>query len=211
MRLFLLFIGLIILVLIPFFIWEDFLNQIFSGDGAIRWLEQYGNWAWLVGIALLISDLFLPIPGTLIMSAMGYLYGPWIGGLFAAVGSFCSGELAYWLCRAMGRKGALRILGEKDLAKGEQIFNKVGGWIVVLSRWLPVFPEVIACMAGLTYMRPRDFHIALACGSIPLGFAFAAVGHMGVQYPTLALILSAAAPPVLWLLVRPFFLAKTRA
>lgn len=210
MRLLLLFLGLVALILIPFFIWEDFLNRVFSPEGAISWLKTYGNWAWAAGMLLLISDLFLPIPGTIVMSAMGYLYGPWLGGLLDSLGSFLSGELAYGLCRLAGRKGALRILGEKDLTRGEKLFTRAGGWLVVLSRWLPVFPEVVACIAGLTHMPARSFHLALACGSIPLGFAFAYVGYMGIEHPTLAVALSALAPPALWLIVRPFFLKNAR-
>jgi uncharacterized membrane protein YdjX (TVP38/TMEM64 family) len=48
-------------------------------------------------------------------------------------------------------------------------------------------------------MRWRVFLPALACGSIPLGFAFAAIGHLGQSEPTWAIALSAVTPIVLWL------------
>jgi membrane protein DedA with SNARE-associated domain len=73
---------------------------------------------------------------------------------------------------------------------------------------LPVFPEVIACMAGLSRMPPLAFFAALACGSAPLGFVFAMIGHAGVDYPVLAIALSAGLPPLLWLGVQPYFRAK---
>jgi uncharacterized membrane protein YdjX (TVP38/TMEM64 family) len=79
---------------------------------------------------------------------------------------------------------------------------------VALSRWLPVFPEVIACMAGLARMPLSTFLIALLCGSAPLGFAFASIGHAGVEHPVLALALSALAPPLLWLVVQPHVRAR---
>jgi membrane protein DedA with SNARE-associated domain len=97
------------------------------------------------------------------------------------------------------------------LAKGEKLFSKVGGWLVVFSRWLPLFPEVIACMAGLTRMPARSFHLAMACGSFPLGFVFAYIGHAGADHPTLAIVLSATLPPILWLSVQPFFRAKAQS
>jgi membrane protein DedA with SNARE-associated domain len=105
---------------------------------------------------------------------------------------------------------AARILGTKGLSQGETLFRRTGGWIVVLSRWLPVFPEVVACMAGLTRMPMAAFMLALACGSVPLSFAFAAVGSAGVAHPGLALAVSAGAPPLLWLLVRPAFDRRLR-
>ena len=202
MRLFLLFLALMAMVLIPFFIWEDTLMAAFSQQGSIEWLSSFGPWAWAAGIVLLMGDLFLPIPATLVMAALGYLYGPFWGGLISSVGSFAAGAFGYWLCRLFGEKGAKWLLGEKDYEKGQNLFSKVGGWLVVLSRWLPVFPEVISCMAGLTRMRPSVFHLALACGSIPMGFTYAIIGHMGIDYPGLALALSAGLPPIIWIVVR---------
>ncbi len=209
MRLFWLFLGLAVLFLIPFLIWGGSLEDTFSQTGAVSWLEGAGRWAWAAGVLLLMSDLLLPIPGTVVMSALGFVYGTVVGGLIAATGSFLSGSLGYVLCRLLGRGAARRLLGEKDLERGERLFTNVGGWIVVLSRWLPLFPEVVACMAGLTRMPARTFFFALACGSLPLGFVFAAVGHTGVVDPTWALLLSAVLPAVLWLVIRPFFKGGT--
>ena len=161
MRLIFLFIGLVVLVLIPFFIWGDTLMTFFSWEQSLDWLNGYGNWAWAVAILLLIADLFLPIPATVIMAALGFIYGPWIGGLISAAGSFASGLLAYWLCRLVGDNAATRLLGKKEYERGKKISSKMGGWVVALSRWLPVFPEVVACMAGLTHMPANYFYLAL--------------------------------------------------
>ena len=98
----------------------------------------------------------------------------------------------------------MRLLGRRDLERGEWLFARIGGWAVALSRWLPLLPEVVACMAGLTRMPARTFFVALACGSVPLGFAFAAIGHAGAERPALTLALSAGLPLVLWLAARPF-------
>ncbi len=142
------------------------------------------------------------------MAALGILYGPLAGGLLASAGGFLSGALAYLLCRRLGRPAALRLLGAQGLAEGERLFARAGGWLVVLSRWLPVFPEVVACMAGLARMPPAAFLIALACGAAPLGFAFAALGHAGADTPMLAIALSAGLPPLLWLAVGPRLRAR---
>jgi uncharacterized membrane protein YdjX (TVP38/TMEM64 family) len=142
------------------------------------------------------------------MSALGYIYGPWVGGLISAAGSFAAGSLGYWLCRLVGEKAAIRLLGEKDYQRGKKLSGRVGGWIVVLSRWLPVFPEVVSCMAGLTRMHPGYFHTALACGSVPLGFIYAYIGYAGVTYPWIAITLSALLPPAIWYVVRKLLRKK---
>ncbi len=128
-------------------------------------------------MGLLVSDLVLPVPATGVMAALGVLYGPVRGGLIGAVGSILSGSIAYGLCRLLGRRAAVKLAGEKDLARAEGFFDSAGGWAVALSRWLPVLPEAVACLAGLARMRALSFFIALACGSIPMAFAFAALGH----------------------------------
>jgi uncharacterized membrane protein YdjX (TVP38/TMEM64 family) len=209
-RLFWIFIGLALLVLIPFLVWGEGLERGFSQAGAVAWLANYGSWAWAAGMLLLASDLLLPIPATAVMAALGFVYGPLWGGLIGTAGGVLGGALGYGLCRGFGRPLALRLLGPGDLEQGERLFARAGGWLVVLSRWLPIFPEVIACMAGLSRMPLRTFLVALLCGSAPLGFAFAAIGHAGVEHPLMAIALSALAPPLLWLVVQPHVRARQR-
>ena len=209
-RLFWIFIGLALLVLIPFLVWGEGLERGFSQAGAVAWLANYGSWAWAAGMLLLASDLLLPIAATAVIAALGFVYGPLWGGLIGTAGGVLGGALGYGLCRGFGRPLALRLLGSRDLEQGERLFARAGGWLVVLSRWLPIFPEVIACMAGLSRMPPWTFLIALLCGSAPLGFAFAAIGYAGVEHPLLAIALSALAPPLLWLVVQPHVRARQR-
>ncbi len=107
------------------------------------------------------------------------------------------------------RQAAEWIAGREDLARGERLFGgAAGGWIVALSRWLPVMPEVVACLAGLARMPFPRFAVALCCGSVPLAFTFAWIGASGHDHPVLALLLSAFLPPVLWVSVRPFVRTK---
>lgn len=202
MRLLFVFIGLAGIVLLSFFLFGANFTSTFTHDGSVAWLSRYGGWAWAAAVALLASDLLLPIPATIVMSALGYLYGTFGGGLISAAGSFVSGSIGYWLCRLAGEKAALRILGRKDYDRAKRMSHNVGGWLVVLSRWLPVFPEVIACIAGLTRMPAGYFHLALACSSLPLGFTYAWIGHTGVTQPMLAIAFSAGVPPLIWFFVR---------
>lgn len=187
-------------IIVPFIIWGDRFDQALSLEGARSWMEHYGKWAWAAGIALLASDLVLPIPSTVVMSALGWMYGWLWGGLIAAAGSMLAGLTGYALCRWFGHGAALWIAGEEGLHKGEEIFERGGGWLVALSRWAPVLPEGVACLAGLVRMPWPSFVVALCCGSLPLGFAFAAIGHLGQSSPKSAVFLSAILPVGLWLI-----------
>lgn len=193
-----LFLILLVGIIVPFVIWGEGFDSALSLEGTRMWMEGYGRWAWVAGMGLLMGDIVLPIPSTVVMSAMGWMYGWLLGGLIASAGSFFSGLLAYGLCRWLGRSAARWIAGEEGLQRGEALFSRHGGWLVAVSRWTPVLPEAVACLAGLVQMRWRVYVFALACGSLPLGFAFAAIGHLGVSNPGWALALSAVMPVLMW-------------
>ena len=203
MRLLVTSIILAVVLCLPFLIWGGQFMQWFTGDAAIQWIRGWGAWGWLAVIGLLVSDLFLPIPATPVMSAAGYLYGTLIGGMVSAVGSFAAGMAGYGLCRAFGRGVARRLAGEKEMAEHHTLFQRSGPWLVAASRWLPLLPEVISCLAGLTRMPLRVFAVSLACGSVPMGFVYAAIGAAGQDNPKLAIGLSVLVPPVLWAALRP--------
>jgi uncharacterized membrane protein YdjX (TVP38/TMEM64 family) len=200
MRLALVFLSLAVIVLIPFLIWGEWFERAFTGDALQQWLASWGRaWGWLAAILLLVADLFLPVPGTPVMSGLGYIYGTWLGGLVAAAGSFLSGALAYALCVKFGDRIAVRLMGADGYEQGKRLFaGRSGGFVVAASRCLPLLPEVVACMAGLTKMPAGRFFLALACGCLPMGFIFAWIGAAGHDSPALALWLSLLIPAVLY-------------
>ena len=200
MRLAAVFLALALIVLIPFLIWGDSFERMFTGDALQQWLASQGMaWGWLMAVLLLAGDLFLPVPGTAVMSGLGFVYGKLWGGAIAAAGSFLSGALAYGLCRRFGEGMAVRLMGAEGFERGQRLFaGGGGGFIVALSRCLPLLPEVIACMAGLTKMPPARFFTSLACGCLPMGFLFAWIGAAGRDTPGLAVGLSILIPAVLY-------------
>ena len=85
-RLWLLVVAVLVFIILPFVFWGEVFERMFDLQGARQWLESLGPWAWLGGIALLVSDLVLPIPGTVVMSALGLRYGWFVGGLVSTAG-----------------------------------------------------------------------------------------------------------------------------
>lgn len=188
--------------IVPWMIWGDALEAAFTVEGARAWMAGYGAGAGFAGIGLLVADLLLPIPSTLVMSALGLTYGTWVGGLYAAAGTALSGLVAYGLSRWLGRPLAVRLAGVDALESGEKLFAGGGAWLVAGSRCVPILPEAIACLAGLHQMPFRTFLFALLCGSVPTGFLFAAIGALGQEEPAWALALSVIVPVLLWLAAR---------
>lgn len=198
MRLILLTIALCVFSLLGWWLFGSGLEQAWSGDVLVARFAEAREWAWLAGIGLLLADLLLPIPGTVVMSALGAVYGFWIGGIFASAGSMMAGMLGYGVGRFFNEGFSRKWLGQKDFDKGKEMFGRNGAWVVAISRALPILPEVLACMAGLLRMPFRKFCIALACGSVPMGFLFAWIGTVGRDNPEWGLAVSLGVPAVLW-------------
>lgn len=210
-RLLLLFFALALLVLVPFLVWGERFEQSMTLEDTVARMRAAGGWAWLVGVGLLVIDLFLPILGTVVMSALGLIYGWLLGGMIGSLGSIAAGLLAYGLCYRLGRRAAHFLAGKEGLREGERLFHgELGGWLVALSRWMPVLPEVVACLAGISRMPLRRFFPALCAGSIPMGFVFARIGEAGEHQPGIALLLSAGLPPLIWALFRAFYLWRAK-
>ena len=198
MRLLWVFLALAALVLGIWLAWGGAWENQFTLAGSVEWLERAGSWAWAAGIGLLVGDLILPVPSTVVISALGFVYGSLLGGLVASVGLMSAGLAGYGVGRLCGERLARRWLGDRDFEKGRDIFSKGGGWVVAVSRALPILPEVISCTAGLVRMPFRKFLTSLACGSFPMGFLFAAIGNAGHTAPVRAFVLSLVVPGVLW-------------
>lgn len=201
MRLFLVVLALVTLVTAPLLIWGDEIDEQLAGEKGAALLRQYGAWAWIVAIGLIVSDLVLPVPAPAVMAALGMVYGPVLGGLIGGTGSFLAGMTAYGGCRLLGPRAARFLVGEANLVRLARFFARVGLWAVVLSRWMPLMPEVLACLAGLSRMHAGRFAAALGCGSFAMGMAFAVLGTAYADRPVVGLVLSALVPLAAWPLV----------
>jgi uncharacterized membrane protein YdjX (TVP38/TMEM64 family) len=198
MRLLFWFLGFSLCILLIWVIWGGHWAQWGDVNTVVGVLQGYGVSAGLAGALLLVLDLLLPIPGTVVISALGFIYGTLQGSAIAFAGLFCAGMIGYGLGRLCSLKTAIKFLGEKDFLRGKSLFERGGGWVVALSRALPILPEAISVTAGLLRMPLAAFMISLACGSLPMAVLFAWIGATGHERPWLTLTLSFAVPAVLW-------------
>lgn len=190
---------LIVMVVVPFLIWGERLESFLNIETA---RQEFGGGtvhAGLMGIMLLLADLFLPIPTTSVIAGLGILYGPFVGTLYALAGSLLAACAGYVLGAFLGRPFAVRWLGS-HLQTGERAFARHGGWIVAASRWMPVLPEVISVCAGVSKMAFPAFLVAAFCGALPHCVTFAVIGHLGADTPAWTVLISALIPIGLWFL-----------
>jgi uncharacterized membrane protein YdjX (TVP38/TMEM64 family) len=165
---------------------------------AVRMLQKYDAWAWAVGIVLIWADLLLPVPQTVVIAALGIIYGTVLGGLLGSVGLITGGLLGYVLMLTSARRMVRRLVGPQSLNTMQGLFERAGSWAIILTRSLPYsIPEAMVFLAGLAGMPMGKFTAALAIGSVPTAFAFAAIGAGWADRPILALAASYVLPTLL--------------
>ena len=166
-----------------------------QANEAVLTLKQHENWAWALGIGLIWADLVLPIPQTAVIAALGIVYGTLLGGLLGSIGLISAGLLGYGLMSTSARRLLLRLAGSQSLQRMELWFDRGGAWAIILSRSLShSIPEVLVFLAGLARMPIGKFAAALTVGSVPTGFAFAAIGAGWAAEPALAILISYVLP-----------------
>ena len=75
----------------------------FSQEGFREYIRSFGIWGWLVMLGLQILQVFVAlIPGELLESGAGYVFGPWGGLLICYLGVAIGSALIFLLTRRFG-------------------------------------------------------------------------------------------------------------
>jgi len=141
-------------------------------DDIKAWLEAATSanplYVALIIAALLFTDLFIATPTLTVCILAGYFLGFGGGAVAAATGITLAGICGHVISRTWGRRILNKIVKDKDnLADMEQTFQKHGFVMILLSRAMPILPEITACLSGLTKMSPMKFIVAWMLGSYP--------------------------------------------
>jgi uncharacterized membrane protein YdjX (TVP38/TMEM64 family) len=189
--------GIVAMVLVPYFLWHEPMDAYFQSQAFADWVGSARPYAWAVAIALLVGDLFLPVPAAPVVATAGVIYGTFWGGVIGTVGSFLAGMVAYGLARLAGRKAGRFLASDQELVELQAFFDTWGVGGIIASRAMPVLPEVLTFLAGLARMHLRRFMAALAIGAVPMGFLLAWAGSATGTSSKLLLVLTLI-PAGLW-------------
>ena len=181
-----------------------------DANDAVLMLREYEAWAWAIGVALIWADVVLPVPQTVVIAALGIIYGAVLGGLLGSVGLIAGGFFGYVLMFTSARRMVKRFVGPESLNTMESLFERAGAWAIIFARSFPYsIPEALVFLAGLAGMPLGKFTVALAVGSVPTAFAFAAIGAGWAGQPILAFVASYVLP--ILLLPVALYLMRLRA
>jgi uncharacterized membrane protein YdjX (TVP38/TMEM64 family) len=165
-------------------------------------LHLQKSWeAALVIYFLLILDILIPIPSSIVMVLSGTLFGWFVGGLITIIGSLSSAYLNFFVSRALVRKKALATLKPTELNYLTRLKESQGESIILLTRMIPLVSETISSLAGIVGMNTKRFVLLNFIGFLPVTFFYSFVGEHFKDSPTSImgfLIFGFVAPLVIW-------------
>jgi membrane protein DedA with SNARE-associated domain len=142
-----------------------------------------------VGLLILLENVIPPIPSEVILPLAGFrartgalnVLAVWPA---ATAGSVLGALLLYGLGAWLGYDRLHRLAGhrwfvlvsQKDLERGDAVFDRHGGKVVLLARCVPFLRSVVSIPAGISGMPLVRFVVLTAIGSGVWNAAFLALG-----------------------------------
>ncbi|WP_219418646.1 VTT domain-containing protein [Pseudonocardia nigra] len=160
--------------------------------------------AAVVGVGLLVTDVVLPVPSSVVMVAHGALFGAVAGTLLSLAGSVGAGLTGF----ALGRRGGPlldRLVPASERRRADALLGRWGALAVVVTRPVPVLAETTAILAGatrsLSWLR---MGLAAAVGSLPATALYALAGAAAAGFVSVSLIFAVVLvlAAVTWLVER---------
>lgn len=154
----------------------------------------------LIVITILFADLFIAVPTLTVMIFAGYFLGPITGALTSIIGVLVAGITGYVLSYYYGEKLLFLIIKNKqERLNATNQFKQYGFIMILLSRAMPIIPEVTACMAGVSKMPAIKFVSAWLIGSVPYAIVATYAGSVStLDNPKPAIFSAIALSCLLW-------------
>ena len=133
-------------------------------------LQSYQNYPGTfisISFLLLVLDIILPIPSTIIMYLNGFVMGLLIGTIVSFISLLCSSICGY----AIGKT-----LNKSNYEKYQRFYDKYGPSAIILTRGMPIMAEAISIMCGYIRIPFRRFLFFQAIGYLPVCLIYAYLG-----------------------------------
>lgn len=153
----------------------------------LRWFDRQGAWAALMFVAIMVLAMVLLLPGVLLTTGAGFVFGVLEGTAYVVVGTTLGSAIAFLIAR--------RFLGEharvyiRDRAQLSMVSNEMAihGWkVVLLTRLIPFFPGKLSnYLFGLTNFSFGGFVAGTFIGVIPFSLHNVYLGSLAADLSTL--------------------------
>ncbi len=151
-----------------------------------------------VVIGLLATDVFLPVPSSVVATLAGYKLGVTGGTLAAWVGMSLGAAIGFALARRWGQRLVAWLTRPDDLEQTNRLVDAYGPTLLVVGRGVPVLAEATVLIMGMHGLTWRRFLPPMLLSNLGLALAYAAFGEVANRFHWLPLALAVSiAIPVL--------------
>lgn len=144
-----------------------------------RTLHHFANGAWapVVVLAAFVGGGLVVFPVVVLIAATAATFGPWLGFLYAAIGTMASALVTYGIGARIGKQTLRDLLGPKLESVRRRVAQK-GVIAVALIRLVPVAPfTVVNLLAGASDITLTQYMLGTAMGMLPGIFMMSILGH----------------------------------
>ncbi len=145
------------------------MSLLSNRDKLVESVQSFGPFAPLLYILLqMVQTVVAPIPGQIVGSVGGFLFGPW-GILWTTIGSLIGCWIVFLLARRFGRPLLEKIFKKSVITKFDFILEAKSASLILFAIFLlPGFPDDVVCyLAGLTKLSIKRLMILVTLGRLP--------------------------------------------
>jgi uncharacterized membrane protein YdjX (TVP38/TMEM64 family) len=113
----------------------------------------------LTGVGLLVGDIVLLVPSSLIMIANGALFGVAIGTILSIMGNLGAALVGFFIGRR-GEPVLARFIPPEESSRANHFLNEWGLLAIIITRPVPLLLETTIIMAGASTMHWRSMGTA---------------------------------------------------
>lgn len=126
-------------------------------------------------VGLLVSDVLLPVPASIVMLANGVAFGFLPGTAVSVLGAMGASLLGFGLGR-LGAKFAARKIPLSERMGFDALLQRWGVLAIVITRPVPIVAETVSMLAGTSSMRWSAYTFASLLGTLPTSVVYAYAG-----------------------------------
>ena len=150
-------------------------------------LERGGVAAAALGVGLLLADVVIPVPSSLIMTTQGAVFGIIAGTVLGMLGGIGATLVGF----AMGRRGSRlvhRFVGPEAVSRSSALLKRHGTLAILVTRPLPILAEATAIVAGSTAMTWRQVLAGAVVGGLPAATLYSIAGATATSLASGAMV-----------------------
>lgn len=153
----------------------------------LQWIDRQGAWAAVLFIVLMALAMLLLLPGILLTTGAGFVFGVLPGTAYVVIGTTLGAALAFLIARHMFGESAHIYI--RNRAKLSMVTDEMAphGWkIVLLTRLVPFFPGKLSnYLFGLTSFSFPGFVAGTFLGVIPFSLHNVYIGSIAADLSTM--------------------------